>query len=243
MPSRSSFERSRVISVQPLDSSADVSDLSNLFCFHGAISRASIRGKVGYVEFESASSAISATGFDRTKLAGQTVSVVVVEAALPNDVWEAEEGEEHFECVDHVDAFVPAHTPVSAAAASPVAAASSAVSPPKHGDSVALPAAEVLPPPRGFEKKLPVKRSTPTRATTESPAPTTSSPTKASLASSTSVASATCSKSSRAKPSDLPSSQARGRVLRAFAEDAINSPLALLGMTLAFELLLISASS
>ena len=57
------------------------------------------------MEFASASSTASALLFDRTKLAGRTVSVAIVEEALPAETWELfeekEEGEELFEKVEH----------------------------------------------------------------------------------------------------------------------------------------------
>ena len=95
------------------------------------------------MEFESASSTASALLFDRTKLAGQTVSVAVVEEELPDEVWDGEaEGEELFERVEHDET-----SPFAAAEpAAPAAAAAVARAPTQ------LPPPAVLPPPNAYEK-------------------------------------------------------------------------------------------
>ena len=49
---------------------------------------------MGFVEFASASSTSSALLFDRTKIAGRTVSVAVVEEDLPDAVWVAAPADE-----------------------------------------------------------------------------------------------------------------------------------------------------
>ena len=66
---------------------ASVEDLRNLFAFHGAISRVAVVDGIGYVEYVSASCIESALMFDRTKFAGQKVSVAVVDTPLPDELW------------------------------------------------------------------------------------------------------------------------------------------------------------
>jgi len=126
-----------VIQVQPMDPSATPSLLSDLFSFHGAVSRAAIRGEVGFVEFQSAASTASALLFDRTKLAGKIVAVTVVEEAIPEEVWittEDEQGEELFEELDHEDTAVAAAGPGHEVARF-------------HPEDAALPSPAPLPPP------------------------------------------------------------------------------------------------
>ena len=245
------MSRAKVICVQPMSSEASPSMLKELFCFHGAIERVSIKGEVcvpceiifpgntvlmrarcstlssrlncvhaqvGFVEFASASSTASALLFDRTKLAGNTVSVAVVEEELPDEVWDAElEGEELFEKVDHADTRSPPASPAA---------------PAFDQNSTALPPPAVLPAPEASVASGKQTRK-PTKA---SPAHDTA---KANAANATTAAAAAghASASAPAKSLSVTGAAARAASLEQLAKEPINSAAALLAATLAFELL------
>lgn len=76
----------KVVTVKPIEK-ASVDDLQHLFAFHGQISRVAVVDGCGYVEYVSSHCVESALMFDRTKLAGQTISVAAVDAPLDESIW------------------------------------------------------------------------------------------------------------------------------------------------------------
>ena len=77
----------KVVTVKPIIDKASIDDLQHLFAFHGQISRVAVVDGIGYVEYVSSHCVESALMFDRTKLAGQTISVAAVDGPLDESIW------------------------------------------------------------------------------------------------------------------------------------------------------------
>ena len=172
--------------------------------------------QVGFVEFASASSTASALLFDRTKLAGNTVSVAVVEEELPDEVWDTElEGEELFEQVDHAD--------TTSAPASPDAAVDRA--------ATELPPPAVLPAPNS------TLRAPKVQAPSKAPSADAGVATKAKASASAAHKPASASAAVAASPLSAAAASSRSASLAQLASEPMNSAKALLGVTLGLQLL------